>query len=132
VIMAWSRLRLVWCLSAITACVLAAAYIQIFFNPLGLGIAKSSKFSWPRFEQVQNGQPIEEVIELLGRPIREPEVLQVINPSKGGDDPCYPSACKTYRFFGRSYSSWPVLGYREAIVVVGPDGRVVNKVIREE
>ncbi len=130
--MTGSRLKLVWCLSSIAAGAIAAAYIQVIFNPFGLGTAESSKFSWPRFDQVQNGQPIEEVIELLGEPIREPEVLHVVSPLEGGEDPCFPSACKTYRFFGRSDSFWPVLGYQEAIVVVGPDDSVVSTLVREE
>lgn len=120
--------KLIWKLVLVVATVLAGAYIQVVFNPIGLGIAKSSRFSWARFEQVKRGQTIGEVIELLGEPIRAPEVLEVTEP----DDICFPTECRIYLFFGLSYSGWPVLGYREAIVVVGPDGGVVSAVSREE
>lgn len=120
-------------LIVMTGGLLLLAYGLFFVNPAGFGIAESSRFSWERFEQVKAGQPIADVIASLGPPIREPEPLQILNPPATGTDPCYPAACRTYRFLGRDRgTSWPVLGYREAIVVVGPDGRVISTIAREE
>jgi hypothetical protein len=113
--------------------VAVVGYIHFFFDPLCLGTAKSASFSWEEFRQIRPDQSIQEVIDKLGNPIREPEPLRIINPSNGEDrDPCYPDLCHTYRFAGRSDFAWLVAGYREAIVTVGLDGRVVGTVERQE
>lgn len=109
---------------------LALLYVHVFFDPLQLGVEKSARFSWERFRRVQKGEPIDRVIAALGEPIRQPETLEVINATP--DDPCFPRRCRTYRFAGKSEAGAFVLGYREAIIVVGADGRVVDIVEREE
>ena len=113
--------------------VVVILYVHAFFDPLQVGVEKSSRFSWERFRNIQKGQSINKVVADLGEPIREPETLNVINRvNDGREDPCFPRRCRTYRFAGKSTTGALVVGYREAIVIVGSDGRVVDTVEREE
>jgi|SRR6185436_4428363 len=113
--------------------IVVVLYVHVFFDPLQVGVEKSSPFTWDRFRSIQKGQTINQVIVALGEPIRKPESLQIINQgSDGRHDPCFPRRCRTYRFLGKSNVRAFVAGYHEAIVIVGPDGRVVDTVEREE
>ena len=56
---------------------LIGAYVLVFVNPFGFGIAKSSSFTWTHFRDVKEGEPIEDVVRKLGAPIRAPEPLTV-------------------------------------------------------
>ena len=111
---------------------LLAAYVMIFINPFRWGIAQSEKFSWERFERIRPGDRIGDVVADMGNPIRAPEQLEIIDAGDAArNDPCFPRRCQTYRFLGKSGSRWPP-SYEEAIVVVGPDARVVYTVRRRE
>jgi hypothetical protein len=111
---------------------LIAAYVVIFINPFRWGIAQSERFSWETFERIRPERRIGDVVADMGNPIRAPEQLEVIDAGDAArNDPCFPRRCRAYRFLGKSGSRWPP-SYDEAIVVVGPDERVVYTVRREE
>ena len=113
-------------------CILAAAYLTAIYDPLGWGTVQSDRFSWERFELIQPGDAIDKVVANLGDPVREPESLEIIDTGEESrQDPCFSRKCRTFRFHGARWARWPA-SYEEAIVVVGPDDRVVSRIRREE
>ena len=112
--------------------VLVAAYLTAIYDPLGWGTVQSERFSWELFEHIQPGDAIDNVVASLGDPVREPEPLEIIDTGEESRrDPCFSRKCRTFRFYGGRWSRWPA-SYSEAILVVGPDDRVVSRIRREE
>ena len=111
--------RRIWLLILLASGLVAGGlYIR---NPFYWGVEKSSKFSEAEFARISTGQSIDEVIAGLGTPIRVNRSVRVWNL-------CL--KCDVYEFAGNP-ARW-VVWYKNAWVYVGPDGRVLDKVLYVE
>jgi hypothetical protein len=110
------------------------AWLQAVIDPFGFGTATAERFSWGAFAQVKPGMSIDDVVLKLGRPVRSPERLTIINTGRPEqqNDPCFPQRCMTYHFAARAHGFPPTLHYSEALVIVGPDRKVVASYRRDE
>lgn len=91
-------------------------------NPANWGVRASSRFEWERFQMIKPGDDMTEVVSSLGPPVR------VINHNDSTF--CANKVCQTYIFAARQ-SPW-VVAYREAWVVVGPQGYVERTIVNQQ
>jgi hypothetical protein len=93
--------------------------VLIFGNPFNIAVQSSDKFTVAKFLSIGEGDTIAEVMELLGEPIRV--------------ERADPSDCKdcTFYYFEGNPARW-LVAYREAWVLVGPDGIVKQRILHSE
>jgi hypothetical protein len=101
--------------------VLTASGYLFLANPFNLFVSKSSRFSKEKFESVRVGMKIEDVVRLLGEPIRK-------GPLRDPPSDCM--GCYIYYFMGDP-PEW-LHFYQEAWLYVGPEGRVRWKILHSE
>lgn len=116
--MATSRLKL---MIGVLVCITLGlcGFVFIFGNPLNIAVQSSDKFTVAKFLSVGEGDKIDEVVALLGEPIRV--------------ERAEPSDCKqcTFYYFEGNPAGW-LVAYREAWVLVGSDGIVKQRVLHSE
>ena len=116
---------ILWWLTPI-ALMVFVIYIILIFDPFSWGTVRSSKFTWEKFDNVKEGQAIDSVVALLGPPVRPPEDFSMLTDDPG--DVCVSGGCRKYIFAGADLG----VSFKEAIVIAGPDGRIVSTQIRQE
>jgi hypothetical protein len=113
--------------SIVASCLLGVGlYLFVIFDPFEWGVVQSHDFTWEKFASVKPGEPIDSVITKLGKPVREPSTITIITTDPG--DPCTSGGCKKYLFAGARWGA----SFKEAIVIVDPNGRVLNALARQE
>jgi hypothetical protein len=119
---AWSGLAIAF----LAVLFLLFSYIVLSYDPMGWGKVQSSRFSWAEFHQIKTGDPIDEIVQRLGDPIRPAESLTTMTTDPS--DPCVRSRCTKYLFAGGLWGPT----FKEAVVIVDGNGRVVNAIDRQE
>jgi hypothetical protein len=92
--------------------VAAGAWVAIVVNPFEWGAEHSVRFTWERFDEVQPGRPIKEVIDILGEPIKPPTTYEGMTDNERTRICGEVGRCKQYQFAGVQ-----LVGGREAIVI---------------
>jgi hypothetical protein len=113
---------------AVLLLVMAAAWVAVVVNPFEWGAEHSVRFTWEKFNEVRPGQPIAQVIETLGEPIKAPTIYESMTGNESTRICTEIGRCKQYQFAGVQF-----VGGREAIVIA--DARtsiVVDKRINYE
>jgi hypothetical protein len=108
--------------------VIVGAWVAIVVNPFEWGAEHSARFTWEKFNEVQPGQPMAQVIETLGEPIKSPMTYDSITGNKRTHICSEVGRCRQYQFAGVQ-----LVGGREAIVIA--DARtstVIDKRINYE
>lgn len=92
--------------------VMAGAWVAVVVNPFEWGAEHSARFTWEKFSEITPGQPMAEVIDILGKPIQSPTTYE----SRSGNERtqvCREAGrCRQYQFAGVQ-----LVGGREAIVI---------------
>lgn len=108
--------------------VIAGAWVAIVVNPFEWGAEHSSRFTWEKFNEVRPGQPLAQVIETLGEPIKAPTIHESTTGHESTRICGEVGRCKQYQFAGVQ-----LVGGREAIVIADArTARVIAKRINYE
>jgi len=106
----------------------AGAWVVIVVNPFEWGAEHSAQFTWEKFNEVKPGQPMAQVIETLGEPIKSPTTYESMAGNERTRICGEVGRCRQYQFAGVQ-----LVGGREAIVIA--DARtstVIDKRINYE
>lgn len=95
--------------------------LLILVNPLNLFVRKSSRFTEEAFDSVKPGMQKEELVRVLGEPLKIAEIRTPYYRCEG---------CSIYYFMGDP-PEW-LVSYEEAWVYVGPEGTVREKIWNAE
>lgn len=90
-------------------------------NPLNLFVKKSHRFTEEAFDSVKIGMQKEELVKLLGEPLK---ITEIRTPYYRCEN------CSIYYFMGDP-PEW-LVSYEEAWVYVGPEGTVREKIWNAE
>jgi hypothetical protein len=106
----------------VLAFVVVAVCVYIFFaNPWNWFVRRSDHFSEEKFLAIKPGISIEEVVKILGKPLRTIKI-----DADYGQCP----SCTSYYFMGDP-PDW-LVSFKEAWILVSPDGKVRSTVLNLE
>lgn len=96
-------------------------FIMILGNQFNATVQRSERFTIAKFMEITEGDSIEKVISSLGEPIE----IKLADPEF--------SSCKdcSYYYFEGNPADW-LISYREAWVIVKPDGIVKQRILHAE
>jgi hypothetical protein len=123
------RRLVVSCVLALTtAALIVGCWFVVIINPFEWGAESSRDFTWDKFNAIQRGQSIEQVIDVLGAPIRPATAYENATGNEHTRVCSEGGRCRQYQFAGVTMT-----GGREAIVIAdSATGRVLDKRINYE
>jgi hypothetical protein len=107
---------------------LAGGWYVIVVNPFEWGAISSQRFTWEEFNAVQRGESIQQVMTMLGDPIRPVATYESASGNEYTRVCSEAGRCRQYQFAGVR-----LVGGREAIVIADArSGLVLDKRINYE
>jgi hypothetical protein len=110
------------------AALLVGGWYVIVINPFEWGAESSQRFTWEKFNAVQRGESIEQVMKMLGDPIRPVGTYESTSGNQYTRVCSEAGRCRQYQVAGAR-----LVGGREAIVIADArSGLVLDKRVNYE